>query len=1082
MRSFDATPAHKGLWLADGMSSATLNHALTMWDVAGALDETAITSAFRHVLDEAEILRVNFVDNGDGLRLVPRELGDWQPFFLDFSTSDDPEQAARDALAEMISQPFDVTRDLLFRLGVVRLATNRSLLVIAYHHLVADGYGAGGLLSRRLAEVYTALVRGHGIPPNPHRWDAESFAAMSTDYLASEQSAADAEFWRDYLKETPPPAQVPRIVVPDALRPALDAPVSSADRWAEVAGAIGMASRTLTVPRAEADAWAAAAESMGVWTSSMLTTAAAALLRHRCDLPEFLLSVATGNRSGSAGTTPGLAVNVVPVRIRVPMSATVVELADAIVENICEISGHTRRHYSDIQRVIAAAPSERGNFGVVMNVIDFVDQIHFADHPARYSGATTGSFTELSIGVYRDGTPDSDLFIRLDAAESLYTRAELRLIGEDLIGFIRAVAAAGGQPVGALAVTGDTEWVGLATTSDSTRTSDPTIADLFAERVARKPDAVALVAGESEISYRALDERSARVAAALRGCGVGPETVVAVAMPPSVDLAVALLGVVRSGAAYLPTEPGLPAEQLSSQLDNTEAGMLIVDVASAERLRSELRTSVRTCHDLEAEAAGGGGSTCVPGGGEAVPAHPDNAVAVTYGHASADPGTAVVVTHRNLARFALDRHWRRDSDDTVLWHTSPATDALALELWMPLLRGGRVVVAGQDGDALAEMRGAHRISVLWLSAELFCAVSAGRPDVLAGVREVWTPADQVTVTAVQRVRAACPGLSIVNGHGPVGTTTLLRARGGATEQRPPAAVAGLTDGAVCHVLGPGLAPVPAGVVGELYVAGSAVGRGYHRRPGHTAQRFVACPLGPAGGLMYRTGDRVRWGADGRLEYVGLAGGPARVGGVEVDVSHLEEVLAEHPRLARSCVAVGVDPTGRQRLVAYVVPLAERDATCAGSDGCRTDSFHEELSRFVAGRVPESLVPSAFVLLDRLPVTAGGRVDRTRLPEPDFRDGSYRAPRNHTEQVLAKLFADVLDLHRVGIDDDFFDLGGNSLRAIRLVGLIRAELHLEVSIRTLFAARTVAGLSQRWENLNKSSRPALRRRTKGGAIV
>ncbi|MBQ1023741.1 AMP-binding protein [Micromonospora sp. C95] len=1054
------------------MASATLNHALTMWDVAGELDETAIASAFRHVLDEAEILRVTFADDGDGLKLVPRELTDWRPFFLDFADAGDPEQAARDALAEMISKPFDVTRDLLFRLGVVRLAANRSLLVIAYHHLIADGYGAGGLLSRRLAEVYTALVRGQDIPALPHRWDVESFAALATDYLASDQSTADAEFWQDYLKEAPPPAQVPRIVVPDARRPELEAPMSSADSWAEVAGAIGMASRTLTVARAEADAWAAAAESMGVWMSSVLTTAAAAFLRHRCDLPEFLLSLAAGNRSGPAGTTPGLAVNVVPVRIRVPLSATVAELADAIVEETYEISGHTLRHYSDIQRAIAVTPSERGSFGVVMNVIEFVDQIHFADHPARYSGATTGSFNELSIGVYRDGTPDSDLFIRLDAAASLYSRAELRLIGEDLIAFIRAVVAGAAQPIGALDVAGDTERDRMLTVPEQTSASVPTVPELFARRVARDPDAVALVAGDSSVSYRELDERSGRLAAALRGRGIGPETVVAVAMARSVDLVVALLGVVRAGAAYLPVDPGLPVDQLRAQLDTSAASMLLVDAAPAHRLRADLTVPVVMCHDLAASASDG-----------AAPAraHPDGAVAVLYGSASADPDTGVVVTQRNLARFVLDRRWPRDGRDTVLWHTSPASDALALELWMPLLTGGRVVVVEQtemDGDGLTAIRSAHQISVVWLSAQLFSAVAAERPDALAGLNQVWIAADQVTATAMQRVRVACPGLSIVNGHGPVGATALVRARGEATDERRPAAAAGgLTDGVARYVLGPGLTPVPDGVVGELYLAGPAVARGYARRPGQTAQRFVACPFGPPGARMYRTGDRARWGADGRLEYAGRAGAQARLGGAQVDTGHIAEVLAEHPRLAQSFVDVGADPAGQQRLVAYVVPVPARDATGAGAE-----AFHEELSRFVAGRVPESLVPSAFVVLDRLPVTTAGRVDRARLPVPEFRDGSYRAPRNHTEQVLAKLFADVLELNRIGIDEDFFDLGGNSLRAIRLVGLIRAELHLEVSIRTLFAARTVAGLSQRWANLNKSSRPALRRRTNGGAIV
>jgi nonribosomal peptide synthetase DhbF len=1046
------------------MASDTLNHALTMWDVSGELDAAAMESAFRHALDEAEVLRVSFADDGAGLRMVPRELGDWRPFLLDLSDAGDPEQAARDALADLIRKPFDLARDLLFRLGVVKLAADRSLLVIAYHHLISDGFGAGGLFSRRLAEVYTAIVGAQEIPELPHSWDAESFAALATGYLAGEQSTQDAQFWRDYLKEAPPPAQVPRIVVPDAIRSALAAPMSSADSWAEVAGVIGMASRTLTVPRAEADAWTEAAASMGVWRSSMLTAATAAFLRHRCDLPEFLLSLATGNRAGAAGTTPGLAVNVVPVRVRVPLGTTFTELADAIVDETYEVSGHTLCHYSEIQRASGAAPSERGSFGVVMNVIEFAEQIFFAGHPARYSGATTGSFNELSIGVYTDGTADSDLFIRLDAPASLYSRAELRLIGEDLIAYVRAAVAGPEQSIGAVDVVSGTD---LERVESTTQAPGLTITELFARQTTRDPEAVAVVCGADVVSYRELDRRSDAVAASLRRRGVGPEAVVAVAMRRSVDLVVALLGVVKAGGAYLPIDPGLPAGKISSQAVGSAARALLVEAATAATLGAGAEVPVLVCADLQSDT------------GEVSPhrSHRDNAVAVMYGSGSADATTGVVVTHRNLARYVMDRRWTETDPATVLWHSSPASDALALELWVPLLRGGRIVVASQaelDGAAFLALRDTQRISLAWLPAHLFAAVAARRPEDLAGLSEVWTEADQVPVAALQRVRAACPELLIVNGHGPAETTALVRARDQAYDA---AAAGGPVDGTTRYVLGPGLAPVPPGVSGELYVAGSVVTRGFAGRPGQTAERIVACPFGPPGGLMYRTGDRARWGADGRLEYVGRADAEERIRGVQVDTGHLEDVLFEHPRLAQSRVVVKEDGAGQQRLVAYVVPV-----TGPGGSDLRAELSHEELSRFVAGRVRESLLPAAFVVLDRLPVTAGGRVDRDRLPEPEFHDGHYRAPRNPAEQTLARLFADVLELGRVGIDEDFFDLGGNSLRAIRLVGLIRAELNLEVSIRTLFAARTIAGLSERRESLAKSSRPALRRRTKGGAVV
>ncbi|MEV0558615.1 amino acid adenylation domain-containing protein [Streptomyces sp. NPDC050597] len=1078
VRSLGASSAQRGLWLAQRMSPETLNHALFMWDVDGELDVAVMESAFRHVLEEAEILRVNFVDDDGELRQVPRELGDWRPFFMDFSDAADPEQAAREALADMLGQPFDLERDLLLRLGVVKLAANRSLVVIAYHHLVSDGYGAGGLLSRRLAEVYTALARGSQAADLPHPWDAESFAAEAAEYRASETFTDDTEFWRTYLADAPAPAQVPRVALPDAMRSALCEPMGSADRWSQLADSIGMASRTLTVPRAEADAWTETAKSMGVWMSSLLAAAAAVYFRHCCDRPELLFSLAVANRVGVASRSPGLAVNVVPVRVRIPLHATFTEIADAIVDETYEIFGHTACHYSDIQRAGGTVMSGRGSFGVALNVVEFAEQLHFADNPACHIGATTGAFDELAIGVYTDGSADSDLFVRLDAPAVLYSRAELRFIGEELMAYIRAVLADGSQPVGALDVVSGTERDRMLTAPDTTDVPvpGPTVPELFARQVERAPDALAMVSGDSAVSYRELDERSSRLAEVLRRRHVGSETVVAVAMPRSVDLAVALLGVVKAGGAYLPVDPAFPVERIRSVVGDASVGVLLTDVATAGVLSADLDVPAVLFDDIGSDTADddSGGPWEVP-----VQSHGDNLLAVMYGSGSNGAAVGVAVTHRNMQRFVMDRHWREGGHSTVLWHSPHTSDALALELWVPLLNGGRVVVAppGElDIDALTELRAASEISAMWLPPGLFSAIAAERPDSLAGLREVWTGGDRVSAAAVRRVREACPELTILGGHGPTETTAFAAShRVAADEPVYHAGVVGRPmDDTALYVLGPGLAPVPVGVTGELYVAGPGVARGYPGRPGPTAERFVPSPFGPAGGLMHRTGDRARWGTDGCLEYVGRADAQAEIRGVRVEPAEIEDVLSEHPGLAQSVVVARQDNSGQQRLVAYVVPAGGRDRGAVPPV--------EELRRFGAERLPEFMVPSLFVVLERLPVTAGGRVDRASLPEPAFDDRHYRAPRNHAERVLAEAFADVLELDRVGIDEDFFDRGGNSLRAIRLVGLIRAELKLEVSIRTLFAARTIAGLSDRWKDLAQSSRPALRRRTKDGEAL
>ncbi|QDY80098.1 non-ribosomal peptide synthetase [Streptomyces qinzhouensis] len=1089
VRSFSASSAQKGLWLAQKMSPETLNNALVMWDVDGELDTAVMESAFRHVMGEAEVLRLNFVDDGSGLRQILREPEDWQPFALDVSAAADPEQAARDALADVVGKPFDLERDLLLRLGTVRLSPARSLVVIAYHHLVSDGYGAGGLLSRRLAEVYTALIRDAPIPELPHPWDIESFAAEAAEYRGSEAFADDTEFWRGYLTDAPAPAQVPRIALSDAARAALSEPTGRADRWSRLAGSIGMSSRTLTVPRAEADAWTESAKSLGVWMSSLLAAAAAVFLRHRCDRPELLFSLAVANRGGAAVTTPGMAANVVPLRVAVPLGATFTEIADTVVDEMYKILGHTACHYSDIQQASGVSLNGRGNFGAVLNVVEFAEQLHFDTSPARHLGATVGAFDELAIGVYTDGTADSDLHLRLDAPESLYSGAELRFIGEELITYIRAVLDGPELPVGALDLLTGPERDRVLTAPelpDDPHGPEPTVPDLFAQQVARDPGATAVVCGDTELSYRELDERSSRVARALRRRGVGPETVVAVALPRSADLVVALLGVAKAGGVQLPVDPAAPAVRTGPAAGGPPVGLLLTDPATAgalpagEDVPTLLFDSIRPTADTDTDTYTDNsveGVRAEPG-----PLYGDGLLALVYGSGAAGTTPTAGVTHRNIRRFVTDPRWREGARGTVLWHAPPTSDALALEVWAPLLNGGRIVVAppdGQDADALTGLCEAHGITTVRLPAGLFSAIAAERPHSLAGLREVWTGGDRVSAAAVRRVREACPGLTLVIGHGPAEATGFAAARRlTADEPEYRAGTVGRPmDGTALYVLGPGLAPVPEGVTGELYVAGPGLARGLPGRPGPTAERFVPCPYGPPGGLMYRTGERVRRGTDGGPEYLGRADTQAEIRGITVDSAAIEEALAEHPGLALTVVAAGRDGAGQRRLAAYAVPAAAR----GGGDGPGVPTA-EELRRFAAGRLPEFMVPSVFVVLERLPMTPGGRVDRAALPAPAFDDNRYRAPRDHTERVLAEAFADVLELDRIGIDQDFFDLGGNSLRAIRLVGLIRAELNFEVSIRTLFAARTIAGLSDMRKDLAPSSRPALRRRTQEGEVL
>ncbi|CAM5355311.1 Dimodular nonribosomal peptide synthase [Streptomyces glaucescens] len=440
-------------------------------------------------------------------------------------------------------------------------------------------------------------------------------------------------------------------------------------------------------------------------------------------------------------------------------------------------------------------------------------------------------------------------------------------------------------------------------------------------------------------------------------------------------------------------------------------------------------------------------------------------------HTSGSTGTpkGVAVTHRDVLELAHDRSFAGDAHRRVLVHSPHAFDASTYELWVPLLSGGTAVVAPPgdlDTEVLGKLVAEHGVTAMWLTSGLFQLVADEAPEALDGVREVWTGGDVVPAASVRRVMAACPGTTVVDGYGPTETTTFaVRHRLPAGGPVPAAVPIGTPlDNTRLLVLDAGLRPVPAGMAGELYIAGAGLARGYWRRPGLTAERFVADPSGPPGARMYRTGDLVRWAPDGTLEYLGRADEQVKLRGFRIELGEIEAVLGRHPLVAQAVVTVQEPRPGDKRLVACLV--AERGG----------DPSPAELRAHVAAELPDYMVPGAFLTLDALPLTANGKVDRRALPtvEPaTAAAGARRAPRSPQEDILCGLFAELLGVPQVGIDDDFFDLGGHSLLATRLASRVRSVLGAEIAVRQVFQNPTPAALARALGTAG-AARPALER--------
>ncbi|MEU0213322.1 amino acid adenylation domain-containing protein, partial [Streptomyces canus] len=726
--------------------------------------------------------------------------------------------------------------------------------------------------------------------------------------------------------------------------------------------------------------------------------------------------------------------------------------------------------------------------------------------PAPEAGAPSKS---ISLVFTREATNypvavsvedlESKFGLTVDAVGSVDGQALCRLLHTCLDNLVTALEGHPDSPLTAVDILPEAEEHQLLTEWNDTAmpVEAATVPELFAAQVARTPNAVAVIDGAMELSYAELDARANRLARLLAAGGVGPESVVGLALPRSADLVVSVLAVLKAGAAYLPIDTEYPAERIAFLLeDAVPACVVTTSGVAAAGVFGELACVVLGEPGTEERLAGLSGGDFADS--ERIcpltPAHP---AYVIYTSGSTGRPKGVVVTHRSVTGYL---GWSSDQYTGLRGvaglHSSVAFDLTVTSLLGPLVVGGCVrsvdLTAGlEPGAVLPEELGCTFLKVTPSHMALLGELAPGQQvsgDVVVG-------GEALSVDVMQRWRRANPAATVVNEYGPTEATVgcITYSIGPADSLSADGVAGGSVDGGVpigtpvantrVYVLDAALRPVPVGVPGELYLAGEQLARGYLARPGLTAERFVACPFDASGERMYRTGDVVRWSAERRLEYVGRADEQVKVRGFRIEPGEIEAVVAAHPRVGQVAVVVREDTPGDKRLVAYAVGEpggteregAERDAAggegieleVVGLDGVEREATGldgAELRAFVADRLPGYMVPSAVVVLDRLPLTVNGKLDRKALPVPDYAAGlagdpsTGRGPAGALEATVCEAFAEVLGVPAVGVDDDFFALGGHSLMAVSLVERLRGR-GVTVSLRTLITNPTPARLMQ-----------------------
>ncbi|MFI7412520.1 amino acid adenylation domain-containing protein [Streptomyces sp. NPDC049627] len=1029
------TGAQLGVWFAQQVDPANAAYNTAQYvEVAAPADAARLERALRRAVAETDALTVRFVVHDGQPWQRPAPLAGPLLDVVDLSAETDPAAAADRWMREDAATAVDLLRGPLFHTAVLVLGPDRFRWYLRCHHTLLDGYGFQ-LLAARTAELYTAEAAD--AQPRP-RWfgSLDDLVGAEAGYRSSERFEADRAYW--------------------------------AERMAGASDAVTLARRPFDGPAADPLAVGPAripdarqpgrAADHAADRAALVVAALAGYLHRMTQAEDITLGVPVAGRWGAAAKTPGVVVNVLPLRLSVPRGTTVAALLEHAAERLRELRRHQRYRSEDVLRDLGMVG--RQLIGPLVNVKYYDRELDFAGRRATVTTVAPGPIDDLSV-VVGDDPETGALTIAFEANPDRYGEAELAAHHRRFTGFLTALAEADpGTPLARIPVPARAPRSARPVQGPAPRGA--TLHETFEAQAASTPHRTAVTSGGTRLTYRELNARANRLARLLLRRGLGPGRLAALALPRGADLVTALLAVLKTGAGYLPLDPQYPADRLRFTLEDAAPALILCDAEGADRVQGGVHPVLLDDPAVTAELNELSGADLTsaerPAG-----AGPQSLAYVIYTSGSTGRPKGVAVTHHNVLRlFQQTDHWFGFGADDVwtLFH-SYAFDFSVWEIWGPLLHGGRLVVVPFDTSRspadFLRLLVRERVTVLNQTPSAFyqlVAAERDRPD-LSGrlaLRYIVFGGEALETHRLEDwyTRHGDVAPRLVNMYGI--TETTVHVTYAALDRETVRAARGSVIGEPIpdldvHVLDRELRPVPEGATGEIYVAGPGLAMGYLGRPGLTAERFVADPFGAPGSRMYRTGDLACVLDDGSLCYLGRADSQVKIRGFRIELGEIEAALERHPDVDRAAVVVREDRPGDKRLVAYAVPAA----------GVRPDTAG--LRGHAAGILPAHMVPSAVELLDALPLTANGKLDQRALPAPAAPVATPAAAEGTSrEATVGALFAEILGLPVVGADDNFFDLGGHSLLAAKLISRIRAELGVDITIGALFENPSVNGIS------------------------
>ncbi|MET4484404.1 amino acid adenylation domain-containing protein, partial [Bradyrhizobium sp. F1.13.3] len=1034
--------AQQRLWFLAQLNEGSTNYHIPLaLRLRGMLDRSAWQRSLDRLFARHEALRSVFVapQGKPRVEVLPPDAG-LPVLEHDLRDRVDADAALSELCQQEVRTPFDLARGPLIRGRLIRTADEEHVFLLTQHHIVLDGWSMG-VLVRELSQLYRAFEAGQDDPLPPLAIQYPDYAAWQRQWLSGERLQKQAQYWRNALAGTA------RLVLPtDHVRPAQQS----------FAGA--------TVPIViDADLTRELKRlSLQHGTTLFMTVLAAwaAVLSRLSGQDDLVIGVPSANRGHrEIEELIGFFVNTLALRLDLSGAPSVSELLERTRRTALAAQEHQDLPFEQVVEIVQPprALDHTPLFQVMLawenNAVGSLDLPGLSVEAAGEGIDQVKFDLELSLGEHGE-----EIAGTLGYATALFDQATIERQRGYLLALLRAMAADAQQEVRRIELLSTAERTYLLEELNRTAAPYPSercIHELFEQQVRRAPEAVALVHEDERLSYGELNARANRLAHHLIGLGVRPDQPVVICLERSPAMVVGVVAILKAGGAYLPLDPAYPSQRLRQVLGDATPQLLLCDAAGRAALGAEALADVSVV-DLTTATPAWAGLPASDPEPRALGLTSRHLAYVIYTSGSTGTPKGVQNEHRAIINrlIWMQKACALDATDVVLQKTPFGFDVSAWEFFWTLLEGATLVLAPpgahRDPDALVDLIISRRITTVhFVPSMLVSFMDAKSVDRCTSLRRVLCSGEALPAASVHKVRRVLPWTSLHNLYGPTEAAIDVTAWSCPAEFDEAIVPIGrpIANTRVYLLDGHG-APVPFGAVGELYIGGAGVARGYLNRPELTAERFIPSPF-VDGDRLYRTGDLGRYLPDGNLEFLGRNDDQVKIRGYRIEPGEIVARLCEHAWVREAVVVAREDGRGEQRLVAYVVAAEAEDSDLAGG-----------LRAHVSARLPDYMVPSAFVRLAALPLTVNGKLDRQALPPPAdeaYAHRSYEPPQGEMETALAQIWAELLGLERVGRHDDFFELGGHSLLAVQLMERLR-RLALGVEVRTLFATPVLADLA------------------------